>query len=73
MFLNNQWISYDISNQCVTDERYVSLAIGLDYKTASPIVGIRHGGGNAGMASEVSVSSRSKQQKIDLINWKTLH
>src|SRR6056300_68611 len=67
VFLNNHWISYDISNQCVTDERYVSLAIGLDYKTASPIVGIRHGGGNAGMASEVSVSSRSKQQKIDLI------
>ncbi|MGA1567892.1 MAG: transglutaminase family protein, partial [Methylophilaceae bacterium] len=51
VFLNNHWISYDISNQCVTDERYVSLAIGLDYKTASPIVGIRHGGGNAGMAS----------------------
>ena len=67
VFLNNHWISYDISNQCVTDERYVSLAIGLDYKTASPIVGKRHGGGNAGMASEVSVSSRSKQQKIDLI------
>lgn len=67
IFIDNQWKSYDISNQCLVDDRYVSLAIGLDYKTAAPIIGIRHGGGNEGMASEVSVSNRTKQQKINVI------
>lgn len=37
------WVSFDPSNGISTDERYVRVAIGRDYRDAMPISGIRYG------------------------------
>lgn len=37
------WVGFDVSNGISPDERYVKLAVGLDYKQAAPISGLRLG------------------------------
>ncbi len=37
------WVGFDVSNGISPDERYVRVAIGRDYKDASPVRGIRMG------------------------------
>lgn len=52
------WVSFDPANrQCATDS-YVRLALGLDYETASPIRGIRRGGGVEEMDVRVQVQTQ---------------
>lgn len=65
VFCDNHWINYDVSNNCFVDEKYVTLAYGLDYKTAAPIIGIRHGGGIEGMSSQVSVVGKEHKLSIN--------
>lgn len=55
----DQWQGLDVSNGIPTNETHVKLAIGLDYRSASPMTGARLGGGFEGMASLVSVHRRS--------------
>ncbi len=50
------WQSFDVSNGCRTYAVHVRLASGLDYRTASPVSGMRSGGGMEGMASSVVVN-----------------
>lgn len=50
------WQSFDVSNGCRAGETHVRLATGLDYRSASPISGMRSGGGIEGMASSVIVN-----------------
>lgn len=50
------WQSFDVSNGCRAGEAHVRLATGLDYRSASPISGMRSGGGVEGMASSVIVN-----------------
>ena len=53
------WVSFDPANdQCATDA-YIRLALGLDYGTASPIRGLRSGGG----VEEMDVSVRIEEQQ----------
>ena len=63
------WQSFDVSNGCRVNDLYVRLAIGLDYKSASPVVGVRLGGGSEGMASSVIINQSNtpleKRKKID--------
>ena len=63
------WQSFDVSNGCRVNDLYVRLAIGLDYKSASPVVGVRLGGGAEGMASSVIINQSNtpidKRKKID--------
>ena len=63
------WQSFDVSNGCKVNDLYVRLAIGLDYKSASPVVGVRLGGGSEGMASSVIINQSNtpldKRRKID--------
>lgn len=54
--LNEGWQSFDVSNGCRTYDVHVRLASGLDYRTASPVSGMRSGGGMEGMASSVVVN-----------------
>lgn len=49
------WLGLDVSNGKIVDETHVKLAVGLDYRSASPVTGSRMGGGLEGMASLVSV------------------
>ena len=37
------WLGLDVSNGISPDERYVRLAVGLDYREAAPVSGIRFG------------------------------
>ncbi|NVJ91024.1 MAG: transglutaminase family protein [Methylocystaceae bacterium] len=54
------WVSFDPANlQCAT-ESYVRLAIGYDYATAAPIVGVRTGGQGEKMSVTVQVLSQSQ-------------
>lgn len=53
------WLGLDVSNGKVVDETHVKLAVGLDYRSASPVTGSRMGGGLEGMASVVSVNRQA--------------
>ena len=68
-FENLGWQSFDVSNGCRVNDLYVRLAVGLDYKSASPVVGVRLGGGVEGMASSVIINQSNtpidKRKKID--------
>ena len=50
------WVSVDVSNQCLVNGAHVRLAVGLDYHDASPVSGIRVGGGVELMNAGVHVS-----------------
>ena len=50
------WQSFDVSNGCRAGASHVRLATGLDYRTASPVSGMRSGGGLEGMATSVIVN-----------------
>jgi len=50
------WQSFDVSNGCRTYAVHVRLASGLDYRSASPVSGMRLGGGLEGMATSVVVN-----------------
>jgi len=52
------WISVDVSNQCLVNSTHVRLAIGLDYRDACPVSGIRVGGGQESMSVGVDVSQQ---------------
>lgn len=65
------WQSFDVSNGCRAGASHVRLASGLDYRTASPVSGMRSGGGVEGMASSVIVNQASapigQQQRMHQI------
>lgn len=71
VYLQNEgWQSFDVSNGCRAGETHVRLATGLDYRSASPVSGMRSGGGVEGMASSVIVNQSgvpfSLQNRIDV-------
>jgi transglutaminase-like putative cysteine protease len=47
------WVGFDAANGICPTEHYVRVAIGLDYRDAAPVRGLRHGG--SGEALEVTV------------------
>ncbi len=51
------WISFDPANATCATDAYVRLAIGLDYDGASPVRGVRRGGGVEDLNVKVRVSS----------------
>jgi transglutaminase-like putative cysteine protease len=55
---NEAWLSLDVSNGTGVNETHVRLATGLDYRSASPVTGMRVGGGDEGMASSVTVNQQ---------------
>lgn len=44
-WLANRWLSFDISNAGAAGGSHIKLAVGLDYSDASPVRGVRLGGG----------------------------
>lgn len=53
------WVGFDVANGVCPGESYVRVAIGLDYREAAPIRGLRIGGG----AEELTVNVRVAQQE----------
>ncbi len=56
------WVAFDPTHGVSTDENYVRVACGLDYRGASPISGARTGGGVEELAVEVQVSGHAEAQ-----------
>lgn len=54
------WVSFDVANTRHSHTTHVRVAIGLDYRDASPVVGVRTGGGPERM--EVTVQVVQTQQ-----------
>ena len=50
------WTAFDAVNGICTDDAYVRVACGLDYRDAAPVVGARAGGGGEDLTVEVRVS-----------------
>lgn len=55
------WVSFDTSNRKSATDNHVSIAVGLDYETASPICGVRSGG-DGGERMDVAVTVSAAQQ-----------
>lgn len=55
IWMENGWLGFDVSNQCLAANRHVKIAIGLDYLDACPIRGMRQGGGNESMTTLAKV------------------
>jgi transglutaminase-like putative cysteine protease len=50
-----QWVSIDITNGCLSDDRHIRLAIGTDYYSAAPSKGVRSGGGKEKLLVRVRI------------------
>jgi transglutaminase-like putative cysteine protease len=49
------WVGFDVSNEISPDDRYVQVAVGLDYEDAAPISGIRFGAASESLTVQVHV------------------
>lgn len=49
------WVAFDAANGVCATDAYVRLAVALDYEGASPIRGVRRGGGTEEMSVQVQV------------------
>jgi len=58
---NDGWVSVDITNRALTSDTHCRLAVARDYDSASPVRGVRNGGGEESMTISVQVQ-RAKQQ-----------
>ncbi len=56
------WVGFDPTNRACATDAYIRTAIGLDYAEASPIRGVRSGGGVETMTVKVSFPSQQQQQ-----------
>jgi transglutaminase-like putative cysteine protease len=60
------WVSMDVSNLCLADVKHVRLATGLDYHEASPVKGLRVGGGMETLHVGVSISQSAELTAIQM-------
>jgi len=56
------WVGFDPTNRACPDESYVRTAVGLDYSEASPVRGVRAGGGVETMTVRVNFPSQQQAQ-----------
>ena len=57
------WVGFDVSNGISPDDRYVRVALGLDYADAAPIHGHRMGSGNEAMNVHLQVARQTDQSQ----------
>ena len=57
------WVAFDPVNGISTDDAYLRVACGLDYRDAAPIAGARSGGGHEQLRVEVRVSAVAGQSQ----------
>lgn len=56
------WVGFDVSNRICPTDAYLRVAVGLDYREAAPIRGLRRGG--AGETLDVSVKVTQQQRQM---------
>jgi transglutaminase-like putative cysteine protease len=57
------WVGFDVANQISPDERHVRIAVGLDYREAAPISGVRRGPGGETLEVDVTVTEPGSAQQ----------
>lgn len=55
------WVGFDVSNGISPDDRYVRVAIGLDYAEAAPVIGSRVGGAGETLDVTIRVAEQPQQ------------
>ncbi len=60
------WVAFDPVNGICTDDAYLRVACGLDYRDAAPVAGARSGGGGEDMTVKVQVSDASQQAQMQM-------
>ena len=60
----HEWLSLDITHNCITDGRHCRLAIGRDYDSAAPVRGSRMGGGFEALNAYVHVSAQGDDPHV---------
>ncbi|GAA4218461.1 transglutaminase-like putative cysteine protease [Sagittula marina] len=56
------WVGFDPANEMCPDERYVRVAVGLDYAEAAPVNGLRSGGDTETLSVAIEVARQSQSQ-----------
>ena len=56
VYAADSWLGFDISNRQQPDRHHLKLAVGLDYSDASPVRGVRRGGGSEALQTHARVS-----------------
>lgn len=56
------WVGFDVANRACPTEHHLRVAVGLDYREAAPIRGLRLGGGAEKLDVSVRVVQESSQQ-----------
>lgn len=62
------WVAFDPTNGISTDDAYLRVACGLDYREAAPVVGARSGGGTEVLSVEVAVHQARSQSQWQVQN-----
>ncbi|HEX8586326.1 MAG TPA: transglutaminase family protein [Allosphingosinicella sp.] len=62
------WVAFDPTNGISTDDAYVRVACGLDYRDAAPVAGARSGGGTEALSVEVQVREARAQAQSQMQN-----
>lgn len=57
------WVGFDVANRTCPNDGYVRVAVGLDYREAAPIRGLRLGGGAEALDVSVQVVQENAQQQ----------
>ncbi len=60
------WVGFDPTNGISTDDAYVRVACGLDYRDAAPFAGARSGGGTEALSVEVRVREARSQAQVQI-------
>ncbi|MGE0800437.1 MAG: transglutaminase N-terminal domain-containing protein [Lautropia sp.] len=55
VWLNNRWVGFDVSQGSSAAGGHIKLAVGLDYRDASPVRGVRLGGGEEELSTTAQV------------------
>jgi transglutaminase-like putative cysteine protease len=56
------WVGFDPTNRACATDAYIRTAVGLDYGEASPVRGVRSGGGTETMMVKLSFPAQDQQQ-----------
>ncbi len=53
-----RWLAVDVTHRCLIDERHVRLAVGPDYASCAPVMGVVSGGSGETLTAEVTIGER---------------
>ncbi len=61
VWLDNGWVTVDVTHACFASEKYCRIAVGRDYESAAPVRGTRVGGQGETLEVSVQVNAQVSQ------------